>query len=222
PWAPMHIEENVPHSSSSFPVFLRDKKVGSNDIYWGLVTVLVDFDALMHQAILGQSEDEVVEVALRGRDASGNSEAAFFGPDTLFDQDPAVLDMIVPGGSWHLAAAPRAGWVDEPPHAFLFRLGGALLVFFAAAAAGLLVHSRRLLEVELTQRHGVEKKLLQKALELERTLTEVKTLEGLLPICSHCKNVRDDDGLWDRLERYIEKHSDAMVSHGICPTCLEV
>jgi len=55
--------------------------------------------------------------------------------------------------------------------------------------------------------------------ELHKALAEVKTLNGLLPICSHCKKVRDDKGYWNQIESYIHKHSDAEFSHGICPEC---
>lgn len=55
--------------------------------------------------------------------------------------------------------------------------------------------------------------------ELKKTLSEVKTLRGLLPICSHCKNIRDDKGYWGKIESYIHEHSDAEFSHSICPVC---
>lgn len=55
--------------------------------------------------------------------------------------------------------------------------------------------------------------------ELKQALSEVKTLGGLLPICSHCKKIRDDKGYWNQLEGYISQHSDAMFSHSICPDC---
>jgi len=57
--------------------------------------------------------------------------------------------------------------------------------------------------------------------ELEAALAEIKTLEGIVPICSNCKNIRDDKGYWNRLEAYIEKHSDASFSHSMCPDCTE-
>ncbi len=55
--------------------------------------------------------------------------------------------------------------------------------------------------------------------ELQEALEKVKTLSGLLPICMHCKKIRNDDGYWERIENYITSHSGAMVSHGICPEC---
>ena len=50
---------------------------------------------------------------------------------------------------------------------------------------------------------------------------EVEILEGLLPICSYCKKIRDDDGKWQMLEKYIEERSDATFTHGICEPCLK-
>jgi hypothetical protein len=55
--------------------------------------------------------------------------------------------------------------------------------------------------------------------ELKETISQVKTLKGLLPICSACKNIRDDKGYWNQIELYIKDHSEAEFSHGICPDC---
>ena len=55
--------------------------------------------------------------------------------------------------------------------------------------------------------------------ELTEALRRVKTLSGLLPICSSCKSVRDDHGYWQQIEGYVEQHSDAEFSHSICPSC---
>ncbi|MEW6671257.1 MAG: GAF domain-containing protein [Thermodesulfobacteriota bacterium] len=54
---------------------------------------------------------------------------------------------------------------------------------------------------------------------LQKALEEVKTLSGLIPICSYCKNIRDDRGYWSRIEAYIHRHSGAEFSHSICPEC---
>lgn len=56
--------------------------------------------------------------------------------------------------------------------------------------------------------------------ELQAALAEVKTLQGILPICSHCKSIRNDQGYWERVEAYISRHSQALFSHSICPPCL--
>jgi|GEM_PF-6946432 len=57
--------------------------------------------------------------------------------------------------------------------------------------------------------------------ELSEALNEVKTLRGVIPICSYCKKIRNDRGAWDILESYISDHSNAEFSHGICPECYE-
>lgn len=54
---------------------------------------------------------------------------------------------------------------------------------------------------------------------LRKAIAEVKILRGLLPICSFCKNIRDDSGYWNKIESYISQHSEAEFSHGICPEC---
>lgn len=69
------------------------------------------------------------------------------------------------------------------------------------------------------QRTEAEKDLL--IAELHKTLAEIKVLRGIVPICSSCKKIRDDNGFWQQVEVYVSAHSDAMFSHGICPECLE-
>jgi hypothetical protein len=54
---------------------------------------------------------------------------------------------------------------------------------------------------------------------LEDALTRVKRLQGLLPICSYCKRIRDDQNYWQQLETYLSEHSEAVFSHGLCPEC---
>ncbi len=57
--------------------------------------------------------------------------------------------------------------------------------------------------------------------ELKEALEKVKTLKGLLPICSHCKRIRDDKGYWEKIEVYIRNHTEVDFTHGICPECME-
>ena len=55
--------------------------------------------------------------------------------------------------------------------------------------------------------------------ELADAMAQIKTLTGILPMCSFCRKIRDDQNHWVPLESYISKHSDAQVSHGLCPVC---
>src|SRR3990172_3866337 len=65
---------------------------------------------------------------------------------------------------------------------------------------------------------GEKEKLIS---DLQEALNNIKALKGLIPICAWCKKVRDDKGYWKKVERYIEEHSDASFTHGICPNCLQ-
>ncbi len=71
--------------------------------------------------------------------------------------------------------------------------------------------------VSLKLARDKQQKLIE---ELQKALAEIKTLSGLLPICSHCKKIRDDDGYWKGVEHYVAERSEAQFSHGICPDCM--
>ena len=71
----------------------------------------------------------------------------------------------------------------------------------------------------VTERVNAEKQRENLISELKSALKRVKTLSGLLPICCHCKKIRDDSGYWNQVESYIANHSEATFSHGICQEC---
>jgi hypothetical protein len=80
--------------------------------------------------------------------------------------------------------------------------------------------------VKLRVRTQLELKLKRDILterneELQKALTKIKTLSGLLPICASCKKIRDDQGYWTQLEYYISEHSEAEFTHGCCPECMK-
>jgi DNA-binding response OmpR family regulator len=82
-------------------------------------------------------------------------------------------------------------------------------------------HFRRaLLSAAEDNKRSVET-LQEKNGELEDALTQVKLLSGLLPICSSCKKIRDNEGYWSQVESYIQQHSEATFTHGMCPECLK-
>lgn len=80
-------------------------------------------------------------------------------------------------------------------------------------------------ELETRVRTGLrvmdlETRVSELVTHLARAENKIRRLGGLLPICSHCKKIRDDSGYWNELEKYISDHSDAEFSHAICPACL--
>jgi hypothetical protein len=89
------------------------------------------------------------------------------------------------------------------------------LLFIAIVAYGL--ESSRARYSQLLKE--ANKKLISQNQDLEAALSKIKTLSGLLPICSHCKKIRDDQGYWKQIEDYIQEYSDAEFSHSICQEC---
>jgi len=83
-------------------------------------------------------------------------------------------------------------------------------------------------KTELLARVGIGRQMVQlqqtlteRVAELKEALLSVKQLGGLLPICSYCKKIRDDQNYWQQVEAYVGKHSEAKFSHSICPQCYE-
>ena len=81
-------------------------------------------------------------------------------------------------------------------------------------------------ELEARVRVGERMVKLQRSLaarvaELEVALAHVQRLQGLLPICSYCKKVRNEANYWEQVDSYLTSHSDVQLTHGICPTCME-
>jgi|GEM_PF-1011498 len=74
---------------------------------------------------------------------------------------------------------------------------------------------------DITRRVEIEQEKEWLLQEFQDSLAKIKTLNGLIPICASCKKVRDDKGYWNRIEEYIQTHSQAEFSHGVCPGCME-
>ncbi len=68
---------------------------------------------------------------------------------------------------------------------------------------------------------NLQQRLSNKVRELEKAVEHIHTLQGMLPICAHCKKVRDDEDYWHEVEHYIRDHSELEFTHSICPDCLE-
>jgi GAF domain-containing protein len=92
------------------------------------------------------------------------------------------------------------------------------------ASAAVAIDNARLYEKaqqEIAERVRAEQARERLIAELEEALTQVQQLEGFLPICSYCKKIRDDQNYWQQVETYIERHSEALFTHSICPDCFQ-
>ncbi|MBN2340406.1 MAG: hypothetical protein JXR45_02910, partial [Deltaproteobacteria bacterium] len=114
------------------------------------------------------------------------------------------------------ALTKAAGYQQEAVHqqrlfekiTIAFTVGAVLLALWVAV-----VSTRQVTQAQVGLREEKDK--------LQQALDEIKTLRGIIPICSNCKQIRDDKGSWTMLEKYLDEHSEASFSHGICPECVQ-
>ena len=78
------------------------------------------------------------------------------------------------------------------------------------------------LAVDISERKRAEAERERLIAGLQNALAEVKTLSGLLPICSRCKKIRNDEGYWTQVEAFIGEHTNVQFTHGVCPDCWQV
>jgi len=143
--------------------------------------------------------------------------------------DVVLLDLTLPDSSGHDTFTTLARHVPAMPIIVLTGMDdkGLAIRIVQEGAQDYLVKSL----VDYTMlarsiRYSIERKraLLEKdrlISQLRETLADVKTLSGLLPICASCKHIRDDKGYWHQVESYIQEHSSAVFTHGLCPTCAQ-
>lgn len=127
-------------------------------------------------------------------------------PETLrviltgYTQIPQMLDAINKGEIYRYLTKP----LDEPE-----------LLLSTIRQAVEFQHLRR-------ERRDLTSRLEKRNRELEKAMEEIRQLQGLLPICSYCKKIRTDQGCWQQIEAYVQEHSDATFTHGICPECRDL
>nr|NJM00943.1 GAF domain-containing protein [Desulfobacula sp.] len=156
----------------------------------------------------------------------GLRETAYRTSSTVYDNDFMNSDWVkfMPEGHVWLGNVMFAPLVIEGKTVGIMGLANKSTDFtendariaggFGELAAIALQNSRN-----LDLRDMAEKRNADLIRELRQALANVKQLSGLLPICSHCKKIRDDKGYWNQIEDYIDQHSEASFSHGICRDC---
>lgn len=140
----------------------------------------------------------------------------------------AILDWMMPGlDGVEICRRVRAAEMKLPPYVILLTSRNRKEDIVAGLQAGADDYLCKPFDPEeLGARLSVgtrflrlQRDLVQRVGELEEALTNVKQLQGLLPICSYCKKIRDDQNYWSQVESYISDRSEARFTHGICPEC---
>ena len=139
-----------------FPIFIRNGD--GSERFWGILSAVIDVDELYRDS--GLLEPELgLEITLTGKDAMGTTGARFMGERDLGAEHPVTADVILPAGSWQIAAIPAGGWVYTPDNALLLR---SILVLALLAVVVPIFYAGRL----YGQRHKSFKKLAQSEHEL--------------------------------------------------------
>ena len=142
----------------------------------------------------------------------------------------AVLDWMMPGmDGLEVCGRVRQRPAPSPPYIILLTAKGGKEDVVTGIEAGANDYvTKPFNRDELRVRVGVgvrmvelQRNLAERVRELESALAQVKQLQGIIPICSYCKKIRDDQNYWQRVESYISQHSEAQFSHGVCPNCFE-
>jgi sigma-B regulation protein RsbU (phosphoserine phosphatase) len=142
----------------------------------------------------------------------------------------ALIDWMMPEmDGIEVCRQVRASLIDSPLYLILLTARGAqedIVKGMEGGADDYIVKPFHPQELKVRIGAGVRMIQLQNALkervaELQEAISKVRLLQGLLPICSYCKKVRDDQDYWHKLETFISHHSGAEFSHGICPPCYE-
>jgi DNA-binding response OmpR family regulator len=142
----------------------------------------------------------------------------------------AILDWMMPGlDGVEVCLRVRALETDRPPYLVLLTARNEkknIVEGLFAGADDYMVKPYDAEELKARIEVGsriikLQDRLTDKVQELCEALEQVKTLEGILPICCYCKKIRDDGNYWRQLEEYVSSRSKALFSHGICPECMK-
>jgi len=142
----------------------------------------------------------------------------------------AILDWMMPGmDGIELCRTVRQALMPTPPYLILLTAKGHredIVTGLRSGANDYVTKPFDREELRARVQVGIRIVELQQSLAdrvkaLENALARVKQLQGLLPICSYCKKIRDDQNYWQQVENYISEHSEAQFSHSICPDCYE-
>jgi diguanylate cyclase (GGDEF)-like protein/PAS domain S-box-containing protein len=159
-----------------FPVYANDGHGGS--FFWGIVSAVVDRDRLYRESGLLE-ENLPIDVAITGHDGKGGAGERFFGGASTPADKPVIADVILPAGSWRIAATPKGGWDKTPPNALMLRLlilAAGVLIMIPAIATGRLI-DERLRNVDKLRRREMELEQLSRRLELALDSSQIGVWE---------------------------------------------
>lgn len=170
-----------------FPVFVTQRDGDRH--FWGILAAVIDADKLYRESGL-LAANLPIDVAIVGRDALGTKGEMFYGDGKILEQNPVTTEVIVPSGTWRIAAVPKGGWPSTPPNTLMLWLivcvAGALIIV-PTLLLGRLIEERTRNVAELKRRE-VDLRRLSRRLELALDSSRIGVWE---------LNVETDELLWD-------------------------
>jgi PAS domain S-box-containing protein len=181
-------------------------------------------------AIVEFSEDAIISKSLDGIITSWNAGAERLFGYRAEEMIGQPITRIIPSGghqTWETEILARLRRGESVKHYETVRIAKdgrpidvSLTISPIHNAVGTIIGASKIIR-DITARKQTEAERDQLIQDLQNALANVKSLSGLLPICASCKKIRDDKGYWDQVESYIQKHSEATFTHGICPDCIK-
>ena len=175
--------------------------------------------------LVDQSRDPIVIVDAGAKVYEANQRFADMLGYTLAE----MLDLYV--WDWDAILTKEqilelAQCVDSEGHCFetQMRRKDGTIIDVELSNNGALAGSRKLILCvcrDISERKRAQREKEQLIAQLQEAIAQIKTLRGVLPICSFCNKIRDDEGHWQQVDAYLAKYSGADVSHGLCPDCFE-
>jgi len=221
-------------SISGAPIIVDGKQIGIITIYMDITAIRKAQEEVHKQkqyfeSLFASASDAIVSLDLNGDVVSvnpyfeklfGYTQAEIQGKnldsfivnmDNINDAN-AITDFVQKGGTTHFERKRKrkdGSFVDVS-------VSGAPIIVDSTHVGALATYR------DITEQKKAEEERERIISELQEALRKVNTLSGLIPICAHCKKIRDDQGYWSDVELYISKHSDAEFSHGLCNDCMKL
>ncbi|MEP9386924.1 EAL domain-containing protein [Mesorhizobium sp. KR9-304] len=170
-----------------FPVFIENGH--SPKRFWGIVSAVVDMERLYRESGL-LDNNLPIEISISGRDGTGSRGEPFFGDGRAAANDPVTAEVLLPSGSWRIAAAPKGGWDQTPPNAWMLRLAilfAGSLIMIPALVTGRLI-GERLKNIDELRRREMELERLSRRLKLALDSSQIGVWE---------LNTETNELLWD-------------------------
>jgi signal transduction histidine kinase/sensor domain CHASE-containing protein len=176
---PVHLVQGGIGIIGRAPIFVVDSV--QKHTFWGIASTVISFDSLIEHCGVNSLHSKY-RIAIRGRDATGPSGEVFWGDRAVFNQEPVLLEVILPSGSWQIGTIPMHGWpVFNPFQSLGFCLGVVLVLFFTLFLAKFM---------QINHARSIE---LRKRILAESILEKKNRALHLLSQCNNCVVVAADE-----------------------------